>query len=141
MKRYFLRLGMIGASLLMTAGCIDESAEPSPVETKAPISVDKDVPAFRANANEPFWTLESDGSGELQYKTPEMPEGKTLYVEDSSAYAKGVNIFGQDKAGNSFTIDINGAACQDTMSDEQYEMTVSLNYDGKSSQGCGTMGE
>lgn len=93
---------------------------------------------YRAVGNEPGWVLEISeeytlifsyqyGNKTLDFSTSErtvdQQAHKTIYLAQENGYILSMTIL--------------GVTCQDTMSDESYESTVTVDLDGKVFKGCG----
>lgn len=86
-----------------------------------------------AHGNEPFWSIEADGT-QLLWKTPELPQGKVLDAH-REVHAMGTGFTGED-AGNTFSLVIFREPCNDGMSDVRYELTATWTYAGREMRGC-----
>ena len=93
---------------------------------------------FRAVGNEPGWKLEISKGKEIVYVGD---YGQTRYrfatphpVEDRDAERTTYTV---EHGGHELVIVLEGRGCQDTMSDESYETTVTIVVDGKELRGCG----
>jgi len=111
-----------------------EPATPTPATTAG----EKPIASFVAHGNEPFWSVEVDGTT-LAWKTPEMQAGRTLMAERSTD-ANGVKFTGKD-GDKDFTLDIGSKPCSDGMSDKTFEFTASWKYDGSTMSGCAKRGD
>ena len=93
---------------------------------------------FRAVGNEPGWHLEIMHDKELVFTSQ---YGQTTHIFSTSQRqidpAARKTVYSAKEKGNSILITILGVTCQDTMSDESYESTVSIVLDDKSFKGCG----
>ncbi|MDB6176078.1 hypothetical protein PAF17_00980 [Paracoccus sp. Z330] len=89
--------------------------------------------AFSARGNEPFWAVDVAG-GTAIYKTPGNQKGRAIRV-NRLTFDKGVEYVGV-LSGRPFVLNIRGAACQDTMSDEKFPFTATLTVSGRSNSGC-----
>lgn len=89
--------------------------------------------AFSARGNEPFWAVDVAGTTAI-YKTPENQRGRAVLV-NRLTFAQGVEYVGVLN-GRPFTLNIRGAACQDSMSGEKFPMTARLTTSGRSVTGC-----
>lgn len=95
------------------------------------------IATFTARGNEPFWSVQVEGDS-LTYATPELQPGRVMQAQ-RTAHAKGVYFTGHDE-GRAFTLDIQGAPCQDTMSGEPFEFTATFKYGGQTLTGCARRG-
>ena len=93
---------------------------------------------FRAVGNEPGWHLEITPSekivfvtdyGEFQHSVI-TPKPVTDQKTRTTKYNAG-------SEGHDLTVEIQGQACEDTMSGESFEATVTVKLDGKTYRGCG----
>ncbi len=93
---------------------------------------------FRGVGNEPGWSFEIRKGGNITYigdygdtrykfKTPEPK------IQSESRRA----LYRVSENGHTLRIEIEGKRCQDTMSDDTYESTVTITIDGKQYSGCG----
>ncbi len=89
--------------------------------------------AFSARGNEPFWAVDVAGTTAI-YKTPDNQRGRAVLV-NRLTFAQGVEYVGVLN-GRPFTLNIRGAACQDSMSGEKFPMTARLTTGGRTSTGC-----
>jgi len=93
---------------------------------------------FRAVGNEPGWHLEI------------TPSEKTVFVTDYGEFQHSVNTpqpvtdqntrkttYNVENAEHDLTVEILGQSCEDTMSGEIFEATVTVKLDGKTYKGCG----
>ncbi|MDM1696586.1 hypothetical protein HX099_07925 [Thiopseudomonas alkaliphila] len=92
------------------------------------------VTMFRAQGNEPFWTVEL-AEHEMRFITPEHLDGIELKVDERLAYAKGVTYSGLYE-GQEFWLDIRSQPCQDTMVERDYEFTATFHWAGEDLLGC-----
>lgn len=92
--------------------------------------------SYSAIGNEPDWAVEVHADGMLTFFTPENMDGTKLNAQ-RSAYAKGVEYTGTHE-GKAFHLNLNGAACNDSMSDTAYDMTATFEFDGRTYKGCAT---
>ena len=94
--------------------------------------------AFRANGNEPGWTLEITpgqnilfvgdyGQTVLEFDTPDPLENQRTHT----------TTYMTRNADHSLEVIVNDRPCQDTMSGERFESTVILRLDSKEYGGCG----
>jgi len=92
--------------------------------------------AFRAIGQEPGWLLEMSTGDKILLVT-DYGQTKTeyAYVEPEVFQAQRKSIF-RVKPGE-FTVTIEGIACTDTMNGEKFEVSVTVELNGKRLQGCG----
>jgi membrane-bound inhibitor of C-type lysozyme len=94
--------------------------------------------SFRAVGNEPGWHLEI------------TPSEKTVFVTDYGELQHSVvtaqlvteqntrtTTYDVGNAEHDLTVEIQGQSCEDTMSGETFEATVTVKLDGKTYKGCG----
>ena len=124
-------------NVVAPAGPAATTAEPA-TPAPAPTTGEGPITRFVAHGNEPFWSVEVDGTT-LTWKTPEMQAGRTL-VAERSADADGVKLTGKD-GDKDFILDIGSKPCSDGMSDETFEFTASWKYDGSTMSGCAKRGD
>lgn len=110
---------------------------PAEVPPPAPVEESSVVEAFRAMGNEPFWTVEVNGTT-LRYTTPDNTDGIVLQAT-RQAYAKGVEFTGTHE-GKPFTLNIGGDSCPDSMSDQTHEFTATFDFNGETLRGCADRG-
>ena len=91
---------------------------------------------FVAHGNEPFWSIEGDGT-RLLWKTPELPQGKILLAR-RVVHAMGTRFDGQD-AGKAFSLTLFREPCNDGMSDRTYGFSATWTYDGREMHGCAVL--
>lgn len=135
---------LLSSGLLL--GCEEasqaESAPVSAVTTKALEATgeqsteaeDTVVTMFRAQGNEPFWTVEL-AEQEMRFITPEHLDGIELKIDERLAYAKGVTYSGLHE-GQEFWLDIRSQPCQDSMVERDYEFTATFHWAGEDLLGC-----
>ncbi|MDM1707942.1 COG3650 family protein [Thiopseudomonas alkaliphila] len=135
---------LLSSGLLL--GCEEasqaESAPVSAVTTKALEATgeqsteaeDTVVTMFRAQGNEPFWTVEL-AEQEMRFITPEHLDGIELKIDERLAYAKGVTYSGLYE-GQEFWLDIRSQPCQDSMVERDYEFTATFHWAGEDLLGC-----
>jgi len=92
---------------------------------------------FRATGNEPGWSLLIAGD-ELSY---DGDYGQTKYrfkkaIIDTNMQEKNT-IYKADENNHKIIVKLEAKKCSDTMSDDEFETTVTLNIDGKKLNGCG----
>jgi uncharacterized membrane protein len=92
---------------------------------------------FRAVGNEPGWTLLIAGDN-ISYNGD---YGATKYrfkkANIDTNMQKKQTVFSADENGHKIRIKLEAKKCLDTMSDDSYETSVSLEIDGKKLRGCG----
>ncbi|MDO5504977.1 MAG: hypothetical protein Q4F49_01610 [Pseudoxanthomonas suwonensis] len=146
MKTYLPAAAVLTLALCACAPAPDEAAIPAPAadvmatDPAAPPAMPADsvVTRFRAHGNEPFWSVEVDGTT-LRYSRMGEEENVALQAE-RSAYARGVEFSGEAD-GQPFTLDIRGEDCANTMSDETHEFTATFEYRGETLTGCADRAE
>lgn len=110
---------------------IETGAEARPVSTAEAATYN--TPAFSARGNEPFWAVDVAGSTAI-YKTPDNQKGRPIRV-NRLAFAQGVEYVGVH-AGRPFVLNVRAAACEDSMSGQDFPFTARLTVSGKSETGC-----
>lgn len=90
--------------------------------------------SYVAYGSEPDWSLEVSEDNKLTFSTPDQ-ENDLVFEAQRSAYAKGSEYAGE-KDGKAFYLNLNGKACEDTMSGESYDMTATFEFDGQTYKGC-----
>lgn len=90
--------------------------------------------SYKAQGNEPFWTVEVNEDNSLHFSTMDMPDGIRLTAQ-RSAFAKGVEYTGsyQNKP---FALVLKGDTCEDTMADVSYSMIAIFDFNGQTYVGC-----
>ena len=150
LHRSFLVLALGGLSLLTAC---DQTADAelsattqvpaatslSTEVTDLPMTHEAEINAYRAQGNEPFWTVELL-QDQMRYVTPENLEGIELQVEEFSADAEGVSYAGSYQ-NEPFNLVIQSVECQDTMVERSYEFTAVFNWQGEALQGCASRWE
>lgn len=86
-----------------------------------------------ASGNEPFWSVEVDGSM-LTYKTPELMPGATFEAGREQT-ADGVRFRGVHD-GREFILELRDEQCQDSMSGAILDFTATATIDGEPMAGC-----
>lgn len=122
------------------AGQVAPAPEVVPQGTAGPtVTADSREPiaTFTARGNEPFWSVKVEGNT-LTYSTPELQPGRAMQAQRVT-HAKGVGFTGQDQ-GRDFNLDIQGTACEDTMSGEAFEFTAVFQYGERTLTGCARRG-
>jgi len=93
---------------------------------------------FRAVGNEPGWHLEIMHDKELVFTSQ---YGETTYSFSTSQQkidqAARKTVYSANEKGHKLSVTIHGVSCQDTMSDDTYESTVTVVLDDKLFKGCG----
>ena len=97
---------------------------------------------FRCYGNEPFWNLDIINNDEaifkdigmesvlyMRYVEPKIEGG--IYIYEFEHHAGGIT--------NAMNVIIKKAPCSDTMSGEKFEYTVTVEYDGRTYEGCAKM--
>lgn len=148
-----IRILMPLACLSLLAACSPEPQVPVAVEPQvqsdspapaAPPHVDP-IPAapaatdsrLRAFGTEPFWAVDVHGS-RLLYMTPDMPDGVALAATETP-FARGTTWTGTH-AGQPFSLTIredDAGACNDGMSDREYQYHADFDIAGEELYGCG----
>ena len=149
-----LLLPLLCAGVL--AACDAEPSRPPPVDTAdttaampapatdAPRAADANLPDHAALAlaeshelvaggNEPFWSVEVDGDA-LVYSTPEQMPGIELEAQRSDL--EDTALFTGEHVGTPFTLEIDTAPCQDSMSGWDHPFTASFSWGGQTMTGC-----
>jgi uncharacterized membrane protein len=93
---------------------------------------------FRAVGNEPGWHLEIMHDKELVFTSQygKVTHSFSTSIRSTDSVASKTDYHAQKK-GDTLSVTISGVTCQDTMSDETYESTVTVMLDSKAYQGCG----
>lgn len=112
------------------------ASAPSPEALTAPGTAES-IATFTARGNEPFWSVQVEGST-LTYRTPELQPGKVLQSVRQD-HAQGVNFTGKD-GDKDFSLDISSVPCTDSMSGESFEFTAMFAHEGKRMTGCAKRG-
>ena len=92
---------------------------------------------FRATGNEPGWTLLIIGDTIIysgDYGTTNYTFKKSKYITNKE---EKYTIYTANTKEHKLSLKLEGKACLDTMSDDSYETSVSLEIDGKKLLGCG----
>lgn len=116
--------------------------QPAPASSPSPEAMTasgtaEPIATFTARGNEPFWSVQVEGST-LTYRTPELQPGKVLQSVRQD-HAQGVHFTGKD-GGKDFSLDISSVPCTDSMSGESFEFTAMFAHEGKSVTGCAKRG-
>lgn len=90
--------------------------------------------SYVAYGNEPDWSIVVSEDNKLTFSTPDQ-ENDVVFEAQRSVYAKGSEYSGE-KDGKAFYLNLNGNACEDTMSGESYDMTATFEFDGQTYKGC-----
>lgn len=93
---------------------------------------------FRGRGNEPGWHIEISNSYGIVFVTSygsERYHFKTFEMTGDDAARK--TIYEARHDGRKLTVVLEGGRCSDSMSDEQFETTVTVTFDGKQLAGCG----
>lgn len=93
---------------------------------------------FRAIGQEPGWSLIISQENGIQYlggygQTKEV----FTYVKPVENIEQASSTFYLKNDGHQLSIILSGSTCADSMSGEQYETRVEINFDGKVLKGCG----
>jgi uncharacterized membrane protein len=92
---------------------------------------------YWATGNEPGWHLEVDPHG-LRFITNYGRERYTFTgLQPQVDQANKRTIYKSEGGGSTIMVQIDGKACQDSMSGERFESAVIVTFDGKSYHGCG----
>jgi putative lipoprotein len=108
-------------------------ADPSPWEAARARGVD-----FRATGNEPGWFLELDDGVQIVLVTDygrrryEMPAPEPEVDEAARRVT-----FRTEGRGNRLVLTLAPGPCEDTMSGESFDTTVTVTIDGETLHGCG----
>jgi len=89
---------------------------------------------FRAQGNEPFWTVVVADEG-LLYKTPEHLSGNVLAA--TKKHQHGAWVYTAEWAGQPFILNVQQEPCEDDMSGWQFNYTTQLTVEGQTHKGCG----
>lgn len=89
---------------------------------------------FRAQGNEPFWTVVVEEEG-LLYKTPEHLAGNMLAA--SKEHQPDAWVYTSEWAGQPFILRVAQEPCEDDMSGWQFNYTTELTVEGHTHKGCG----
>lgn len=93
---------------------------------------------FRATGNEPGWVLELWGDGRVVYRGD---HGETLLEfprpEPEIDRQAATTTYRCRNGQHELVVVLRPGPCQDSMADQEYETTVTLNVDGRSLSGCG----
>lgn len=97
---------------------------------------------FAATGNEPFWSVELDGKGQLFFNTPDGPQLTAQAVKEESAAAQQTARYSAAQNGKKLRLEIMREKCTDGMSGavSDWAVHVVLTEEGKetSYRGCGT---
>lgn len=89
---------------------------------------------FRAQGNEPFWTVVVQENS-LLYKTPEHLSGEMLAATIESK--QGAWVYTAEWEEQPFVLTVTQEACEDDMSGWQFNYTTTLDVAGSTYKGCG----
>lgn len=109
------------------------AGDPSPWEAARARGID-----FRATGNEPGWFLELDDGVQIVLVTDygrrryEMPAPEPEVDETARRVT-----FRAESRGNRLVLVLAPGPCEDTMSDETFDTTVTVTIDGETLHGCG----
>jgi uncharacterized membrane protein len=109
------------------------AADPSPWEAARARGVD-----FRAVGNEPGWFLELDDGVQIVLvsdygrRRAEAPAPEPTVDEAAREIT-----FSTAARGTSLVVTLSPGPCEDTMSGESFDTTVTVRYGGETLQGCG----
>lgn len=110
---------------------IETGTEARPVSTAEASTYN--TPAFSARGNEPFWAVDAAG-GTAIYKTPDNPNGRPIRVNRLN-FAGGVEYVGV-LGGRPFVLNLRAAACEDSMSGDDFPFVARLTVSGRTQAGC-----
>ncbi|MFK0570521.1 MliC family protein [Endozoicomonas sp.] len=93
---------------------------------------------FRAVGNEPGWTLEIRNSEQIVFITNYGEDRYTFpAAEPVSNAVTRTTEYKASAGGHALTIILEGKPCDDTMVDESYPITATIQFDGRRYRGCG----
>jgi uncharacterized membrane protein/membrane-bound inhibitor of C-type lysozyme len=93
---------------------------------------------FRARGNEPGWHLEISSGKEILFVTDYGNNRYSFTTPTPSIDQKTkTTTYSIENAGHALTVVIEGEKCNDTMSDETFEATVTVTLDDQLHLGCG----
>lgn len=120
------------------AGAAADAAPPAtpeaPAAKRAPGQEHAPLLAWRAFGTEPFWNVRVEGDS-LLFTTPEDMQGRKFTGTHALHPDGGVHYEGSDGA-TAFALDIAKGACNDGMSDNEYELVATFRYGDTEYKGC-----
>ena len=92
---------------------------------------------YWATGNEPGWHLEVDAHS-LRFIT-NYGQNRHTFAEPQPQVdqANRRTLYKSESSGSTITVQIDGKTCQDSMSGERFESTVTVTFNGKNYHGCG----
>jgi len=117
--------------------------DPNQVEEVNAEEESKKVPdaaqvTFKAQGNEPFWSVEILGEEAIRYTSPETKVVFPFVPPILSPSSNPSEVYAAKTTEHELRMVIyTDEACSDTMSDEDFPNTVEITFNGQKKKGCG----